>query len=221
MAMNSKSDRKVHAAHARIRGGDFSRHPLVALCAVALLALSGCGKPNQANIQLRKDVAARDAELAILKLEREADRATIKSLQSDGTQPAVANDKLQSLFTTHGIRLGRLTGFAYTDAKSPGPDGIKIYVTPFDSTSDDLKAAGSFTVEAFDLTTSGARIGKWDFSTADAKKLWNGQGLLYEYVLPCKFEGEAPRASELTLKVTFTDELTGRTYTQQQVIKRR
>jgi len=195
---------------------------LLALLALAMALVAGCTRPSQANIELRKQIASRDADIARLKLDHDADQATIKALQgSTQIKPAIANDRIEALFTTHGIRLGRLTGFAYTDAKNPGPDGIKVYVTPFDGASDELKAAGALSVEAFDLSSIGHRVGKWDFSTAEARKLWNGQGLLYEYVLPCPFDKDLPLASELTLKVTFVDELTGRSFTQQQVIQRR
>lgn len=222
--MNSRNNRTFLALTARTRGGDTRRHSVVVLgCAAALLAVGGCGgKPNQANIELRKQLAARDDELARLRLERQADRATIEALQGQAaTPPVVSVEKLQSLFTTHGIRLGRLTGFAY-DKPGDGqpPHGIKVYVIPHDADQDELKAAGAITVEAFDLTSGGQQVGKWHFPTAEAMKRWNGQGLLYEYVLVCPFEGEVPSVRELTLRVTFVDELTGRSFTQQQVIRR-
>ena len=41
----------------------------------------------------------------------------------------------------------------------------------------------------------------------------------YEYVLTCPWQDVVPRHPELTVKVTFTDELTGRQFTLQQALK--
>jgi hypothetical protein len=207
-----------------MRSGDPGRRSFVAFGACALLLLAGCGgKPSAANTELRKQLQSAQSELAQLRLQRDADHAKIRALEGQGptTVPSLPNERLQSLFTTHGIRLGRLTGFADVDPQREGVDGIKVYLTPTDGTLDDLKAAGAINVEAFDLNSGGKQVGKWTFGAAEAKKLWNGTGLLYEYVVPCPFDSDVPQASELTLKVTFTDELTGRSFSQQQVIKRR
>ena len=78
---------------------------------------------------------------------------------------------------------------------------------------------GSFVVEAFDLAApDGQRdVGKWEFPVDQAGKLWSGALLRYEYVLPCPFQ-KPPANAELTVKVTFTDELTSRVFTEQKVV---
>jgi hypothetical protein len=38
-------------------------------------------------------------------------------------------------------------------------------------------------------------------------------------VLKCPWQGKAPGHDELTVKVTFTDELTGREFTEQKVVR--
>ena len=182
--------------------------------------VTGCGKPNRGSIDLRKSLQARDREIADLHRRRAADAASLAAVQSG--RPVVdslPSDRLEKLFTTSGIRLGRLTGGANLSGDRSGfHDGLKVYVVPHDETGDELKAGGAITVEAFDLASEQARVGEWRFSAAEAKALWNGHAMLYEYVVPCKWQ-TPPKQPELTLKVTFQDELTGRSFTAQTIVR--
>ncbi|MBC7785122.1 MAG: hypothetical protein H7144_14905 [Burkholderiales bacterium] len=190
---------------------------LAALIGVAMA--TGCAKPNPANIALRRQVQELETVVAELRTARQVDQNTIRKLESDRpTVPTLPAERLAALFTAHGIALGRLTGGADFDSKKPGDEGLKIYLTPTDDTGDDVKAAGSVTVETFDLSAGDVRIGKWEFSAVDARKLWNGAGLLYEYVLPCAWQSAPPAHEQLTIKVTFTDELTGRVFSAQKAV---
>ena len=200
------------------RPGCFGNQAL--LCAGLALAVVGCGsKPNAVAIELRKTLQQRDAKIVDLDRRLAAANGQISAYQT--TQPTVETlpaVRLEKLFTTHGIRLGRLTGGAdLTYARTGVHDGLKIYVIPFDETGDELKAGGTITVEAFDLAAPSPAIGKWVFPPEQAKPNWNGQALLYEYVLPCPWQ-TPPAHAELTVKVTFVDELTGRTFTTQTIV---
>src|SRR5712671_1947141 len=99
--------------------------------ALLLVFLSiSCGSPNSANIALRKQNQDLQEQIATLTRAREADAATIQSLQARvGTVPTLPQERLEKLFTTHGIKLGRLTGGADLDRNKPGDEGIKVYVT--------------------------------------------------------------------------------------------
>ena len=88
---------------------------------------------------------------------------------------------------------------------------LKIYVVPIDGTGDEIKAAGSFRVELFDLALGPTnRIGEWDFDLSAAKADWYGP-LLYSYVLDCPWQ-TVPRHRNLLARVTFTDALTHRIF---------
>jgi hypothetical protein len=191
------------------------------LCfSAAFLSLGGCGgSPSQANIQLRKELQSKADQIASLQRAHEADLATIRQLeQQRGTLPTLPQERLAALFTAHGIKLGRLTGGADLDPSRPGDEGLKVYVVPTDETGDELKSAGSFVVELFDLNQStGNLVLRREFDAAQAKEQWLGSALLYEYVLTCPWENP-PQNPELTLKVTFRDELTGRQFDVQKVI---
>ncbi len=160
-----------------------------------------------------------ESRIAELNRIHDADAATVAALQErKGTVPTLPAGRLDKLFTAHGIMLGRLTGVADLNPATTGDEGIKVYVVPTDASGEPLKAAGSFVVEAFDLNKpSDNLVGRWSFSVDDARKSWYGRAMLYTYVLTCPWQ-RLPEHESLTLKVTFHDELTGRTFEAQKVI---
>lgn len=178
------------------------------LCSITL---TGCFAPSSANIALRKQVQTQQEEIDQLKRQHAADLAddSVQSGNPAASQP-ISAAQAQALFTTHGVRLGKLSR---ADAK-----GLTLHVIPTDDDGQDFKAAGAITVDAFDLTDAGERVGHWEFDATKAKSLWNGSALRYEYVVACPWP-QQPSAKEWTVKVTFTDALTGRAFTTQQTIK--
>jgi hypothetical protein len=189
------------------------------LVMLLLVTAAGCGSPSSANIIVRKQNQDLQDQVNALTRAREADAATIAALQQRvGTLPTLPQDRLEKLFTVHGLKLGRLTGGADLDRAKPGDEAIKVYASPTDDDGDPLKAAGSFVVEAFDLAATPPELGKWTFDTGAARKLWSGSMLSHQYVLTCPWQ-KPPQHDELTVKVTFRDELTGREFHTQSVIK--
>ena len=187
---------------------------------MAVVVLAGCGKPNRANVTLRKELQARDAEIERLKRRHDADVASIAGLnQRIGTVPTLEPARLERLFTVHGIRLERLTGGADLDPSKPGDEGLKAYVSLIDQHGDELKSSGAFVVEAFDLAEQqAARLGRWEFPVEQSQANWHSFLTRYEYVLTCPWQ-RPPRHPDVTVKVQFTDELTGRQFTAQHVAK--
>ena len=183
------------------------------ICALmAAFVLLGCmGKPNQANIELRKKNQSLEARIAELNRVHEADAATIRALeQQRGALPTLPQNRLEKLFTAHGLLLSRLS--------TADDQGIRVYVVPTDETGDEIKAAGSFVVEAFDLAKQADNLaGRWQFTTDQARQNWHGSALLYAYVLVCPWQ-QVPQHRQITLKVTFRDELTGRQLSVQKVL---
>ena len=188
--------------------------------AIACVVASGCGSPNVASITVRKQNQDLQDQVAELTRAREADAATIRALQEKqgGGLKTLPPDRLDKLFTVHGIKLGRLTGGSDLDAKTPGDEGLKIYATPTDDDGEPLKAAGTFTVEAFDLAAKTPELGKWEFDLAATRKSWINAALIHQFVLTCPWQ-QRPRHEEVTIKVTFRDELTGREFHEQRVVK--
>jgi hypothetical protein len=173
-----------------------------------LLLMIGCSHPNAANITLRKE--NQDLRNRITELERQNAGLTAPTTQL--AQPIIINlseHHFGSLFVTSNLKLGKLTG---------QDEGVlKIYAVPLDQYGDEIKAAGSFTVDAFDLSDSGKHIGHWTFPASDSEKNWYGSAFLHTYVLKCPWQ-TPPQHNQITVKITFTDELTGRIFTQQKLV---
>jgi hypothetical protein len=208
-----------HAALAR--QDPFKVSLRLCLCAALMQACAGCGSPSKANIELRKQNQVLLDQIQKMNSSRDADWARIRALEAK--TPALATlppERLDKLFTTHGLRVGRLTAGSDTDPSTPGDEGLAIYVVPTDSTGEPIKAAGSFVVEAFDLAATGDnRVGRWEFPVEQAQKNWFGRVTQYTYILNCPWQHGPPSHTDLTVRVTFTDELTGRLFNVEKVIK--
>jgi outer membrane murein-binding lipoprotein Lpp len=198
-----------------------TRLAIVSAVAVAAAAVAGCSSPNAANIQLRKENQDLREKVAGLERQHAADVAQMRAMERSATTvPVLPQQRVQALFTTHGLQFGRLTGGADLDRDKPGDEGLKVYVVPIDGQGQPLKAAGSFVVEAFDLADAQhPRVGHWEFPLDQAEKNWFGQAMLYTYVLTCPWQHGPPRHRDLTLRVTFTDALTQRQFTEQKQVK--
>ncbi len=185
---------------------------------VGLVILSGCAtKPSAANIELRIQNQALSDQIQQLNQKVATLEGTLATMNaSTPTVPVLPAERMNELFTVHSLKIGRLSGFADLPENKPG---IKVYVVPLDASGDELKAAGAFIIEAFDLSAPDTRVGKWSFTVDQARASWLGSGLLYEYVLQCPLANPIS-AKELTLKITFTEALTQRVHTVQQVIRR-
>ncbi|MDQ3441244.1 MAG: hypothetical protein M3478_12930 [Planctomycetota bacterium] len=193
-----------------------------AIVAVVLTgaALAGCGSPSKPNITLRKKNAALREEIISLKAARESDMAAIRRLESNATTvPVLPHDRVDKLFTAHGLKLGKLTGGWDADRSTPGDEGLQIFTVPTDQAGDEIKATGTFVVDAFDLSKGGeVRLGHWEFPTQETSKKWLGNALQYGFIFEVVWQ-TIPTGDEVTIRTTFTDELTGRVFTAQRAVK--
>jgi outer membrane murein-binding lipoprotein Lpp len=192
----------------------------LAACVVGVACVGCAPKPNAANIELRKRNNDLSAQVAQLEAQVASQRDAIQRLEASAasgatTVPTLPQDRVDQLFTAARLSIGRLSGWADL---GEGRQGLKLYVVPTDASGDEIKAAGSFVVEAFDLAADAPRLARWEFSVDEARALWTGSGLLYEYVLPCPMDAK-PTSAELTVKITFVDALTQRRIAQQVQIK--
>lgn len=197
-----------------------ARSLLAVLCSSAVI-FSGlsCTGPSSANIELRKENQSLKDEIAALKSQQAADRATIAALQAEkGSVKRLEADQLDRLFTVAGLEVGRLTNGIDTDPSRPGDDAIRLQVVPRDVDGDPIKAAGTFLVEAFDLSSAEPRkIGQWTFDHASSRAAWTGKAMQYNYLFTCPL-ADRPTGRDVTVKITYRDELTGREFTEQRQI---
>jgi hypothetical protein len=181
--------------------------------------LIGCGRPNAANIAVRKQNQTLQSNVDQLQRELEGSKASILALESRATTvPVLPSEQIDKLFTTHELRFGRGTGPSDLDVSHPGEEGLKVQIAPIDQTGQPIKAAGTFKIDAFDLAqTDRPHIGHWEFSSEEAGKNFYSMLTLYTYVLPLPWQ-ELPKHKDITLRVTFNDLLTHRTFSAEKVV---
>ena len=162
---------------------------LAVTCLPLTASLTGCifGKPNPENINLRKKVQGLEDRVATLQQQHEADQVLIRSIrQRVPTIPTLSTERLDELFTAHGLKVGKLTGGYDLDPKKPGDKAIKVYLVPTDEDGQPLKAAGSFSIDAFDLADADKpHIGHWEFERRGrAEELVRGVSRLHLRLRP-------------------------------------
>ena len=76
--------------------------------------------------------------------------------------------------------------------------------------------AGSFIIDAYDLSMppNDNHLGRWEVSAEQAAENWFGNAVMYGYTLTLPWQ-RAPQGERVTVRVTFTDSLTGRQFTGQ------
>ena len=190
------------------------------LSAASCLLFLGCsGTPNAANIELRKENQSLQSQRDELIIQHNGDLATILACEGkEGTPPALTMDRLGKLFTAHDLSIGSLTG-GYQPAGSLFDMGLQVYAVPTDEQGEPIKAAGSFKVDAYDLQEPNhPLIGQWSFGPGQTRQLFYAHLSLYTYILQLPWQ-TVPRHHEVTIHVTFIDELTERKLTAQRVVK--
>src|SRR5688572_14663065 len=98
--------------------------PRTLLCVLLLAPCGGCqlfgGSPDAANIKLRKENQALKGQVEDLKQQVTANTALVQSMRSTyPSVPVLPSERLTNLFTTRGLKFGRLTGGADLDRGRP------------------------------------------------------------------------------------------------------
>lgn len=193
----------------------------VLLCSCALLGFTG-GCENNKNSLAEQLVALREQKIELThqleqaKADNEQAKRQIQVIS--GLSPQV---RLENLYDLQKIRI---TG--YTNLYDKDNDGrceeLIVYIKPFDAEGDIVKATGTVDVELWDLNKTGdkALLGRWSVAPAELKKMWFATLVTINYRLAFDVSEIVEKYDRpLTVKVTFTDYLTGKVFTEQKVIK--
>ena len=129
--------------------------------------------------------------------------------------------RAEAIYSLKAVKIGRFTNL-YDEDKNGTKETLFVYVQPIDETGDVIKAAGTVEVELWDLNkpSGEALLSKWSVEPNELKRMWfdtiaiTGYRFTYDAgVLVEKFD------RPLTVKITFTDYLSGRVFTEQKAIK--
>jgi len=174
-----------------------------------LIFVAGCCHPSEDNIRLRKINQELTAKVSNLTTQKEGDERTIAGLLARSpTIATLPRSELDKFWKTAGIKFGNLTGGIDQDPAKPGLEAVRVYINTVDDNGQAIQAAGSFVVEAFDLAATGNnRLGRWTWDTISARSQWRSFLFDFCYELTCPWI-TVPRHPDVTIRVTFTDELT-------------
>jgi len=129
--------------------------------------------------------------------------------------------KLENTRRLKSLKVGRFTGF-YDKDKDGKKEKLIVYIEPMDEEGDRIKAGGTVDVQLWDLNKSqdDALLGQWHVTSDELRKAWFDTLLSTNYRCVFDITGKVEDFTKpLTVKVTFTDYLTGRTFTDQRAIK--
>lgn len=160
-----------------------------------------------------------------------------KQLESQLEQSTAENEQLQkqihtlsglpeqlkgeNLYSIQNVEIGKYTGLFDKD-KDGTKEKLIVYIEPIDEQGDIIKAAADVEVELWDLskTDGSALLAKWPpVKPNELKKLWFDSMLKINYRLTFDVTDIVKSFDEpLTVKVTFTDYLSGKVFKKQKVI---
>lgn len=192
------------------------------ICATTLLLfLGGCGIGTERKTPEELQAERLQQEKASLTGDVEQHRVQIEQLRAQIRDLSVLKDKQNNPYELTTLRIAKISNFFDKDS-----DGVQekliVYVQPIDTEGDVVKAAGTVSVQLWNLNNPNgqALLGQWKVEPAELRKLWFNSLATTSYRLTFDRPDAVGVFSEpLTLRVTFTDYLTGESFRAQQVIE--
>jgi len=165
-------------------------------------------KLNEENSQLQKQIEKVEGENAELK-------SQVRVLSG-----LPAQVKGENLYHLQRIKISKYTNL-YDKDKDGKKEKLIVYLQAIDQDGDIIKATGDVDVQLWDLSKEQdkALLGQWHIKPEQLKNLWF-TALMTHYKLTFDVAGKVDEFKEpLTVKVSFTDYLTGKVFKEQKVIK--
>jgi outer membrane murein-binding lipoprotein Lpp len=194
-----------------------------AFCISIFLTLAaGCASPDEKesiSVQIEQ-LMQEKTELQKQIEQSEEDNKQLKQ-QIQVLSGLPENVKLENINLLKNIKIGRYTGFFDKD-KDGKKEKLIVYIQPFDEQGDAIKAVGTVEVQLWDLnkTDQEALLGEWKVETSELKDLWFATMLSINYRLIFDVADIIKNLEEpSTVKITFTDYMTGKVFKEQKVIK--
>ena len=198
----------------------------VLLCSCALMHfVTGCESTASPKNPLAEKVEKLGQDNRDLTRQIKLLESKNKGLQKQmNTLHGLADDvKLENLYDVQRIKITRYTNL-YDKNKDGKKDTLNVYIQPIDRDGDIVKAAGAVHVQLLDLNKDQGPelLAKWNVTPSKLRKLWFNALMMTNYRLTFDVSDKVESFEEpLTVKVTFTDYLTGKVFKEQKVIKPR
>ena len=130
--------------------------------------------------------------------------------------------RIELLTNLERIAIDKRSGFFDKD-KDGTEETFITYIKTYDDAGDVVKTAGDVNLQLWDLSldVNEALLGEWNVEAKDLKQMWMGMMMTDYYRLSYGIPSILNDIQkELTIKVKFTDYLTGKVFTEQMVVKR-
>jgi len=209
----------VKIKKAKLNPGYHTAHAILTCCLLVVAAgcenIGGSISPAEQIRILREEKRQLTRQI---EQSRDRNKQLEKQLEVLSGLPA---EKLENLYELRKIKITRYTGF-YDKDNDGTKETLIVYIQPIDEENDIVKATGAVDVQLWDLNRNSdeALLGQWRVEPDELKKLWFATLITINYRLTFDVAGKIENTEEpLTVRVTFTDYLTGRVFTEQKVIK--
>jgi len=171
----------------------------------------------------RENVPKDNAQSTQLQLQKQVDETKARNEQLENQLKVLGGLKVtpNEIYDLKQVKIGRYTNF-YDKNKDGKKEKLIVYVQPVDKYDDAVKAAGAVDVELWNLNNKDgqALIGQWRVEPPELKKLWFSGMLGANYRLMFDMTDKMDTLqSPLTVKVVFTDYLTGKVFKEQKNIE--
>lgn len=187
----------------------------------AIILLAGCGIGSARKTPAELEVERLGREKAALAGNVEQYRSEIEQLQAQiKALTTVSDDERANPYQVMTVRISRFSNFYDKDGDGR-QEKLIVYVQVVDREGDIVKAGGAVSVQLWDLARPDgqALLGQWQVAPQELRRLWYDAMISSSYRLTF----DRPEALDvlvepLTVKVAFTDSLTGETFRDQRVI---
>ena len=195
---------------------------LVFMIGLYVCLVAGCqnnsGKisPAEQIVQLRQQNAKLTEQLEASQAQNQATAEQVETLSELGI-----DKRLKDIYQTKEIIITPYTNI-YDKNKDSLYEKLIVYIKPIDKDDDIVKATGDVKVQLWNLDKTGdeALIGEWSVSSDQLRKLWIDTIVTINYRLEFDLKEKIEKpTTPLTVKVVFTDYVTGKTFTEQKIIK--
>jgi hypothetical protein len=129
--------------------------------------------------------------------------------------------KPEDIYNLQKINITRYTNI-YDSDEDGKKETLLVYIQPIDEYGDVVKATALVEVQLWDLNKKDGQplLGQWKIEPAELKRLWFATLITVNYRLSFNIARLVEKFDQpLTVKVKFTDYLSGKTFEEQRVIK--
>ena len=181
----------------------------------------GCNEPKppatetmipleQENARLQRHIVAQEKQIE--QLHRQI--AELRGLPAE---------QMDELIQVSRIEFGRFTR-AFDQDEDGYDEGIVVYLHTLDRAGDRIKSAGTVQLELWDLaeTEGNQKLGQWRYDMTELGDYWLSGFGTYHFKFELDWPARMPPGNKnLTIKLTFSDALTGKVFEIQQMVEAR